>query len=137
MKTTLYLNQKFPFASAPVCSELEPSKILCNDVSLPGGFNPHNVRLWVIGNEYGAMGAVWAGNEGDAIDELIDAGLAGGILIEEADATEETARGGNAGEAYDSEHLWMAEVVFEPVRDLSILLKFAEAKGNCADTLDF
>lgn len=144
---TLFLKQSFPFASAPVCAELAPERILCNNVIFAGEFNPHNVRLWVLGNEYGAMGAVWADCLGDAIDELIDADLAGGILLDEGDCSPENCgaemencehgHGGNAGEAYDTDHLWAAEVNFEPVRDLAVLLKFAEARGQGADNLDF
>jgi hypothetical protein len=143
-KITLHLKQRdHPFASCPAIVELEPERIKCNDITLPGDFNPHNTRLWVIGNEYGAMGAVWAQHEQDAIDELIDQDLAGGILIDEerekeliADG-EDISRGGNAGEAYESDHLWMAPVVFEAARDLNLLLKFAEARGAGHDNLDY
>jgi hypothetical protein len=144
MKITLFLKQNLPFASAPVCAELEPELILCNDVTLPGDFNPHNTRLWVIGNEYGPMGAVWANHEQEAIDELIDQDLADGILVDEdtqktmtEDEREECGFGGNASEPYYTEHLWMAEVILEPVRDLNTLLKFAEARGADENTLDF
>lgn len=145
--TTLFLNQTHPFASSPVCAELAPERILCNNVIFAGEFNSHNVRLWVIGNEYGAMGAVWADCLGDAIDELIDADLAGGILIDEetqktmtADEAKECGRGGNAGELYETDHLWAAEVNFDVKKrdgDLTTLLKFAEARGACASNLDF
>jgi len=123
-------------SSTPKEVELKPEQILCNDVHLPDdSFNPHNVRLWVIGNEYGPMGAVWASNEGDAIDELIDQGLADGILIDEKDADDETPRGGNAGEPYNQDYLWMGEVDWDIQRDYLILFKLAEAKGGCLDHL--
>lgn len=135
MKYTLNLNQTLPFASNVPFVELEDERILANNVIFPGEFNPHNVRLWVIGNEYGALGAVWADCESDAIDELIDSDLGGGILIDEADADEETARGGNAGEPYDTEHLWMATVRFEATHDLKLMLALAEARGACSKSL--
>lgn len=136
MKTTLFLKQQFPFSAAPVSVELEDERILCNDIQLPtDGLHPGPVKLWVIGNEYGAMGAVWASCEGDAIDELIDQDLARGILIEEEDADEETARGGNASEPYDTEHLWMAPVSFDPARDFKTIVRLAEARGACVKNL--
>jgi hypothetical protein len=121
--------------------ELEAERILCNDVHLPHdrGSNYHNVRLWVLGNQFGAMGAVWASCEQDAIDELIDKDLAGGILIDEKDIDEEdedVSRGGNAGEPYDSQYLWMNEVEFNPERDWKVLCMFAEARGAAHDNLD-
>lgn len=47
--------------------EMEPERVLCNNVILPGEYNPHHVRLWIIGNEFGSMGAVWAGCEAYAL----------------------------------------------------------------------
>ena len=143
MKITLHLRQALPFASNPPIVEIEPERVLCNDIVLLGETHPHRMRLWVLGNEFGPMGAVWAGNEQDAIDELIDADLAGGILVSEEDQktmtpeeTEDMARGGNAGELYETEHLWMAEVEFKAERDLAVLLKFAEARGANMKNLD-
>ena len=61
---------KGSFNCQPAMSvELDAEKILCNDIHLPNSrFNPHNVRLWVIGTEFGALGAVWADCEQDAFD---------------------------------------------------------------------
>ena len=88
--------------------ELSPERIACNDITLPWEFNPHNTRLFVIGNEYGAVGAVWANHDQDALDELIDQGLGNCFLISEDDqktATKEEqedwAHLGNAGEPCD------------------------------------
>lgn len=116
--------------------ELEPERVLCNDVRLPGESHPYNLRLWVIGNEFGALGAVWAACEQDALDELIDSGLGDGLLIEEEDADDETARLGNAGEPANLDNAWMQTVAFDPARDWKVLCKFAEARGACAKTLD-
>lgn len=140
MKYTLYLKQNLPFASAPCLVELAPERILCNDVTLPGDFNPHNTRLWVIGNEYGALGAVWAQHESDALDELVDADLGGGLLIDASDSDEDTTYLGNASEPADLSHAWLAEVNLHPTHNkhvLDVLLKFAEARGAGHDTLDF
>ena len=123
--------------------ELEPERILCNDVHLPFGtraFNPHNVRLWVVGNEYGAMGAVWAGCEQDALDELVDAGLGDALLITAEDEArmeqaerEELAHLGNAGESADLTNCWMATV--DLAGDVPLMLLFAEARGANVDAL--
>ena len=116
--------------------EIEPERVLCNDVTFAGEFNPHHTRLWVIGNEFGALGAVWAQCEQDALDELVDKGLGDGLLIDVKDADEETSFLGNAGEPADLTYCWMNEVDFKPERDWQLMIKFAEARGACADTLD-
>lgn len=134
MKLTLHTKRNRITHGGPV--ELEPKRVLCNDVMLPGDFNPHSVRLWVIGNEYGAIGAVWAGNEQDALDQLVDSGLGNGLLIDEKDADEDSARLGNASEPANLDNAWMAEVEFIPARDWPLLCAFAEARGAANDTLD-
>ena len=55
--------------------ELPDESILCNNIILPWEFNPHKVHLYAIGHEFGAVGAVWASHEQDALDELVDSGL--------------------------------------------------------------
>lgn len=143
MKTKLTLNtvNGGPFNCRPAHEiELEDERILCNDVHLPiHSFNPHNVRLWVIGNEFGALCAVWAGNEQDALDEACDAGLLAGLAIDEPDSSEEddeVTRLGNAGEPHDLTHCWMQTVRLNGPKDWELIARFAEAKGSCADTLD-
>jgi len=116
--------------------DIEGDKILANDVILPGEYNPHNVRFWVIGNEFGALGAVWASCESDALDALVDSGLGNGLLIEEKDADEDCARLGNAGEPADLTYCWLGEVEFVPSRDWKLLCAFAEARALGADNLD-
>ena len=53
---------------------LDDKDILCNDVILPQEFNPHNVRLWIIGHEFGAIVSLFASCEQDALDEMLDKG---------------------------------------------------------------
>ena len=144
MKHTLLLHQAGPFASSPRFAELEDSEILCNNVILPEEFNPHNVRLWVIGNEYGPMCALWADCEQGALDELIDQGRGDSFLVSEEtqkEASEEEREGwaylGNAGEPCDLSHAWLAPVEFEPSRDWKFLCKLAEARGQNSSTLYF
>lgn len=139
-KFTLFLNQKLPFASCPVSVELEPYRILCNDVQFPWEHSMRNPgpKLWVIGNEFGAMGAVWADCEQDALDELVNVGLAGGILLDKENQKpdDEATFAGNASEQIETEHLWMSTVVFDKVRDFDLILKFAEARSAGAENLD-
>jgi len=125
--------------------ELEAERILCNDVVLPGESNPHKRRLWVVWNEYGALGAVWANNEEEALDELVDADLGKGLLVDadylaglSEEEREALAYLGNAGEAADLTNVGLEDVKLDPKhkKDLSLLLKFAEARGAGADTLD-
>ena len=144
MKHTLILRQSGPFASSPRFAELEDSDILCNNVILPGEFNPRNVRLWVIGNEFGAICALWADCEQDALDELVDQGKGGSFLVslEDPEAASEDEREewtglGNASEPCDLSGAWLAPVEFEPARDWKFLCRLAEARGQNSDTLFF
>ena len=116
--------------------ELPCERILCNNVTFPGDYNPHKVRLFVIGNEFGALGAVWADCEQDALDELVDSGLGDGLLIEESDADENSSRLGNAGEPADLDNVWLREAAFEPARDWKLMIALADARGANQTTLD-
>lgn len=142
MKTKLYTKPHGgPYHRFPaMLHELDAKIILANDVIFQGEFNPHNVRLWVIGNEFGALGAVWASCEQDALDTLCDEGLSAGLMVaepEDGDPDGELARLGNAGEPHDLTYAWMAEVDFQPARDWRTLCRFAEARGGNYSTLDF
>lgn len=128
--------------------EVPIDRVVCNDVVFPWEFNPNHVRLWVICNECGPMGAVWAGNESDALDELVENDLAQGILVDDeylATLTDDEREGlsyhGNAGEAADLTNCRMfsvdLEATFKLEKGLVTLAKFAEARGNGAQTLDF
>lgn len=143
MKITLHLApvNGGPFNCMPARSvELEAARILCNDIVLPFERHPHNVRLFVVGNEFGALGAVWAGCEQDALDALVDAGLGDGLLVDENDLhddeREDCTRLGNAGEAADLDHAWLQVVQFDAARDCALLCRFAEARGAGASDLD-
>ena len=62
--------------------DVKDEDILCNDVILPGEYNPHHKRLWVIGDVYGVLRALWADNEQDALDELIDRDMGASLLVD-------------------------------------------------------
>lgn len=122
--------------------ELKPEEVLCNDIVLPGEFNPHNTRLWAINNEYGYLGAVWAQNEQDALDELVDADLGAGLLLDPEDVKkmddeerDELSYLGNAGEPADLQYAGITEIKWKPERDWKLLCMFAEARGKGCDTL--
>lgn len=122
--------------------ELTPERILANNVIFPREYNPHNVRLWVIGNEYGPLCAVWSDCEQDALDEACDKGLLDSFLVSKKDFTamneverEELAHLGNAGESADLTYAWIEPVDLSQ-QPLPLLLAFAEARGANADSLD-
>jgi hypothetical protein len=124
--------------------ELDAENILANDVTLPGEFNPHNNRLFVVGHEYGAICALWADCEQDALDTLIDEGKGDCFLVDEDDQAKATpdeeegwARLGNAGEPCDLDMAWIQEADLQPARDWRLLCAFAEARGGQYSTLDF
>jgi len=101
-----------------------------------------NAGLYVVGNEYGALGAVWCSHEGDAIDALVDADLAGGILIDDEtlagmseEERERVHQAGNAGEAVDLDHAWIQRVEIDGARDWRLIAAMAEATGANAETL--
>ncbi len=134
MKTTLFLKQNLPFAQNPRVVELKDEQILCNNIILPGEFNPHNVRLWVIGHEFGPVAAVWASCEQDAFDELVDQGFGDCFLVKQEvfdkmsfQEQQETTALGNASEPCDLSTAWIAEVEFDKTRDFDILIQLAKA----------
>lgn len=143
MKYRLYTNaHKEPF-------ELEGEHILCNDVFFPWDYNPHKVKLWLVGNEYGAIGAVWAGEVQDALDEMFDAGLLDSCIVEqdymedyrtnpesaEEDAEYDIAYLGNYGTPCDLQSIWYESIELKGERDYRLLCAFAYAQGAGDDTL--
>jgi len=130
-----------PFNCRPADAvEIPAERILCNNVVFPWEFNPHKVQLFVIGNEFGALGAVWADCDQDALDELVNAGLGDGLLVAEEDVAkmddderEELSHLGNAGEAANLDHAWIREC---PLTGTELFCAFAEARGAGQSTLD-
>lgn len=114
---------------------LDAARILTNDVTFTGEYNPHNVGLFVISNEYGYVAAVWARHAADALDTAVDADLMGGFAIDEADANEDTARLGNAGEPFDLTYCGCHPLAQSDMPE-ALLIAFAEARGEGANTLD-
>lgn len=143
MKHTLTLSQRGPFAQNPHFAELEGEKIAVNNVILPkavdqeSSYNPHNVRLWAIGHEFGALCAVWASHEQEALDEACDAGLLDCLMAEDQDQeNEELTPLGNASELFDLTHAWIGEVEFDAARDIHLIVAIVRASENQKDTLE-
>lgn len=143
----------------PNQSKVSPESIICNDVMLPATmdeasrYNPHNVRLWLIGHFHGPVCAIFASHEQDALDAACDANMMESMAVSEEDTkayydacdpnTGEHPEGvsythlGNAGELHDLDEAWIAEVDFEAERDILLIVKLARAAEGGHDTLDF
>lgn len=142
MKHTLHLSHVNggPFNCLPARSiELDDHQITATGADCsafyPGsGHSMRDSTLYVIGNEFGAMGAVWATCEQDAFDELIDRDLGAGILVDEPETPGEEdedgyARLGNASELCDLTYAWIQPVKFDPARDIALIVAIARADG--------
>ena len=140
MKYTLTLKQSGSFCQNPRFAELDGEAILLNDVNLPEHiehtFNPYNVKLWVIGNEYGALCAAWAGCEQDALDAAVDANMLDCLMAEEQDHdNEDLTPLGNAGELFDLDYVWMGKVEFDAARDIKLIVTLVRESAEGKDTL--
>lgn len=140
MKYTLTIKQSLPFSQNPRFAELEGENILLNDVNLPEhierSYNPHNVKLWVIGNEYGALCGAWGSSEQDASDAAVDAGLLDCLMAEEQDYdNEDLTPLGNASELFDLNSVWMGEVEFDAARDIKLIVALVRQSAEGDDTL--
>jgi len=129
------MNVKIALSKSDARMTLPADRVLANDVTFDGEYNPHGTKLFVISNEYGYIAAVWASCEQDALDEAVDADLMRCFAIEETDADEDTARLGNAGEPFDLTYCGMHAL---PQSDMPtvLLMAFAEARGEGANCLD-
>ncbi len=137
MKHEVHLKPKNggPFNCIPGRAvEIEDEEIVCNDVVLPWENHVHNMRAWVIGNEFGVCGMVWADCEQDAFDELCDQGLSDGLSAadepgEGPDEREGFSPLGNFGKIHDLTYAWIQNVDWKPERDFRLLAALAEARG--------
>ena len=74
----------------------------------PGHYNPHRVRPWLIHNEYGVLGVVFAPDLTEALDLLADDGR---MDCQREDDTEcELVHLGNDGATYDLTYVGYDEV---------------------------
>lgn len=120
--------------------EIEPFRVLANDVIFHWETNPQNVRAFAIGEvfERGALALVWADCEGDALDQACDAGLLESLLVEGEIPEEERdiyTHLGDAGELHNLNKIWIQSVDLKNC-SLEVLTKFAECRGACAETFE-
>ena len=137
---------------------VSPETIICNDVMLPEAidnasrYNPHNVRMFLIGHMHGPVCAIFASHEQDALDSACDAGMMECMQVSEDDTKSyyeacnengEHPEGinyttlGNAGELHDLDDCWIAEVELKADRDIQLIVALARASESGHDTLDF
>ena len=119
-------------------TSLPADRIMCNDIVLPTDRYPGKTKLWVVFTSHGPVGAVWADNMEDALDQLIDSDLAGAIIVEDPAINDDHLE--HLG--YNGIPCDLSDVVVEPVdfgnqRNFELLLKLAEARGAGHDNLNF
>jgi len=138
----LTLSQNLPLANCPRFADVKAENILLNNVILPraidgkNAFNPHNVRLWVIGHEHGAICAVWASHEQDAFDEAVDANKLDCLMADEQDYDDDSLTPlGNASELFNLSYIWIGEVEFEASRDIQLIVDIVRASEQGLDNL--
>ena len=133
--------------SLEIGREIKEDRILCNDIILPGEYNPHKVRPWLISAAFSNwptyLGVVWAPNEQDALDTVVNEGLGDALIVNEVglsemdeDEREELTSLGGAGELCDLSSVGCEPLDIDPCRDWALLCAFAEARGAGAATLD-
>ena len=122
--------------------EMEDKKIHCNDVIFPWEFNPNDVGLFVVFNQFGPIFMVW-GSEHEILDISVDLNLMDQFLIEQSEIDkmdkeeeEELTRLGNASEPFDLAYVGIEKVNLYS-QDIKLMCKLAEARGLGEDTLDF
>lgn len=143
MKYAIFLDQSGAFSQNPRIVEIEGEKIITNDVMLPSTidassrYNPHNVRMFVIGHEFGAICAVFAGSDQDAFDSAVDANMLDCLKAENQDYDDEALTAlGNASELFDLSNAWIGSVEFDPARDILLITALVRASESGADTLE-
>jgi len=99
--------------------EFDSSRVVNPESYIPnGGFNPHNVHPFLIHNEFGVLGVVYAESLQDALDEMVDADKLDSCLVSDEDYREAEAEGredeyarlGNAGEPFDLTYIGAVEL---------------------------
>jgi hypothetical protein len=75
------------------------------------GYNPHNMRPFIVGAEFGALAIVWAEHEQEALDAAVDGDKMDGYIIDNPDEEdyEDHCSAGNASELIHDDYLWIIE----------------------------
>lgn len=124
--------------------EIKGENVLCNNVVLSGEYNPHKVRLFLIGEQHSnsPIVALWASCLQDALDEATDSGFMSCFQVEESELNEnedwanDLTQLGNASEPHDLSYCWFKEISPNDF-PLKLTIAFAEARGANADTLKY
>ena len=139
IKLTLKQNNGF----APRYVELDKENIYLNNVILPkhidpdAGYNPHDVKLYAIGNEYGALCAIWASHAQEAFDEACNHNAIDCLMAEDQNYEDETLTHlGNAGELFDLSYAWIGEVEFDAAKDVQLIVLIVRGAENQQTTLE-
>lgn len=125
--------------------DLDERDIKTDNFTKPFHFNPNNTRLFIIGDEFGPVVAIWADNEQEALDCMLDKGYERFLIPPEDymamsdDEKEDVYYLGNAGEPCDLTYAWIREADTNPSdRDgVGLLEKFIIANERGMDDLDF
>jgi hypothetical protein len=83
-----------------------------------GEFNPHNTRPFLVHNEFGVLGVVYASSLQDALDEMVDSDKLDSCLVSDEDYAEADKEGyaddyaslGNASEPFDLTYIGFVEL---------------------------
>lgn len=119
-----------PFCCEPAEDvELRPDHVLCNEVILPWESWDRQLRLYVIGAEYGAICAAWGDSEQDALGFAADAGLLLDLESEDPRNWESCEALGEDGKMFSLETAWIRPAKLRPAKDVQLLCSFAEARG--------
>lgn len=113
MRTAIKVN-----ASKQASVKRQALRLLTINGYQPGSYNPHRVKAWLIHTEVHFSFVAIGSCEQEAIDNCIDSGLWDAFLVEpdtlaeymENDWLDSFVSGGNAGEYFWAEHLYMSEV---------------------------
>jgi len=142
MSHTVFLKQSFPFASAPRTVDVESDLICPDEAQFPASidptnqYNPHNVRAFVIGHEFGALCMVFSSNAQDAMDEACNKGFIDRLMSEEQDYDDESLTPlGNAGELFDLSMAWCGKVEWDAARDIGLIVAIVRAHAAGEDCL--
>ena len=90
-------------------------EMLAQDGYTQGGYNPHNVRAWVISNQFGILYMVIGECEQTALDAAVDANAMDSEMMSDEDYAEYEREGwddsyillGNASEPFWCEYLYI------------------------------
>ena len=130
--------------------KLDADKVMTDDITMRHEHQIGYSQLWLIGNEFGPICAVWAATTQEALDAAVDADMLDSLLIDENDIckqdptiardslsgyrSDEYIRAGNASEAFSSVYLW---VKLAPIGEQTTLvqIRFAECRGAAVDNM--